>query len=216
MELIVAVALLSLFGAWWIARGKASRNVEQVAKQQAGAEHSSIPPTLLTDAQSERKPPQDTSAPAEPQRDRPFAEIADPNGGVREISADEVSAYFQPIRTKLASLRKVAANSTRVARAFAQSGGATPNVAMYGRAHGDAVALTAETDELLDIILFGAEADSNRYEELLERVIDVEMELDEDLASIGQVEIEIASGRFRPAKSVSDKRAVSPRQSASF
>jgi hypothetical protein len=202
MELIVAVALLSLFGAWWIARGKASRNVEQVEKLQAGAEHSSIPPTLLTDAQSERNPPQDTLPSAEPKGNRAFAEIADPNGGVREISSEEVSAYFRPVRTKLASLRKVAVNCTRVAGAFAQSGGTTPNVGMYRRAHGDAVALTAEIEGLLDIILFGAEADSNSYDELLERVINVEMELEESLESISRTEAQIASGEFLPFQSV--------------
>jgi cytoskeletal protein RodZ len=202
MELIVAVALLSLFGAWWIARARASPKVEQAEKQQAEAEYSSNFATPLTDVQSERKPPQDASAPAEPQRDRPFAEIADPNGGVREISADEVTAYFQPIRTKLASLRKVAANSTRVAKAFAQSGGATPNLETYRRAHRDAVALTAEIEGLLDIILFEAEADSNRYDELLERVIDAETELEESLESISRTEAQIASGVFLPVQSI--------------
>jgi hypothetical protein len=134
--------------------------------------------------------------------DRALAEIADPNGGVREISSEEVSAYFRPVRTKLASLRKVAASSTRVAGAFAQSGGTTPNVEMYRRAHWDAVALTAETEGLLDIILFGAEADSNSYDELLERVINVEMELEESLESISRTEAQIASGEFLPFQSV--------------
>jgi hypothetical protein len=200
MELIVAVALLALFGAWWIARVKAGRNVEQVDEQQTTPEYRSTPPTPHTNLQPEGLSHYQTPANAKPERDHPFAEIADPNGGVREISADEVSAYFRPIRTKLASLGKVAANSTRIARAFAQSGGATPDVETYRRAHRDAVALTAETEGLLDTILFGAEADSNSYDELLEQVIDVEMELEESLELIARTEAQIASGDFLSAQ----------------
>lgn len=59
---------------------------------------------------------------------------------------------------------------------------------MHRRAHADAIALTAQTEALLDIMLFGSEADSNRYDELLERVVDVEMELEENLASIAKGE----------------------------
>lgn len=200
MELIVAVALLAIFGAWWIVRAKAGRNNEQVAHQQTKLEDS---PTLLTSLPPESSSPhQTTAAAAKPQRDRLFAEMADPNGGIREISSDEVSAYFRPVRTRLASLRKVAANSTRIAMAFAQSGGATPNVEMYRRAHRDAVALTAETEGLLDIILFGTEADSNSHDELLERVIDVEMELEENLELIAKTEAQIASGNFLAIQSV--------------
>ncbi len=199
MELIFAVALLALFGAWWIIRAKAVRNHEQVENQQT-PEHRSTPPTLHTNLQPEGLSPHQSPAPAKPERDHPFAEIADSNGGVREISADEINAYFRPVRAKLASLGKVAANSKRIARTFAQNGGTAPNVETYRRAYSDAVALTAETEGLLDIILFGAEADANSYDELLERVIDVEIELEESLELIARTEAQIASGDFAPVQ----------------
>lgn len=207
MELMVAVTLLALFGAWWIVRSKTNRNSGQVARQRTTLERSLTPPTLLTNAQSERPAPQNTLAPAEPQPALAFAEIVDPRGGVREISAKEVSAYFLPVRTKLASLRQVAANSTRVAKAFEQSGGPTPHLELYRSAHTDAVALTAETAGLLDIMLFASQADSNSYDDLLEYVIDVEIELEDNIATIVHVESEIASGRFRPAIQVSVEAA---------
>ncbi|HEY0032419.1 MAG TPA: hypothetical protein VGB81_04070 [Devosia sp.] len=188
MELIVTVALLALFGAWWIARGKTGRSGKQITFQQATPELSSTAPKLPIEGQFETRSPPDIVASTERKGFSPFAEIADPNGGVRGISAEEVSAYFRPVETKLASLRKVAANSTRVAKAFERSGGLTPSVDMYRRAHADAIALTAQTEALLDIMLFGSEADSNRYDELLERVVDVEMELEENLASIAKGE----------------------------
>jgi hypothetical protein len=101
MELIVAVALLAIFGAWWIVRAKAGRNNEQVAHQQTKLEDSPTSPTLPTSLPLESLSPHQFTAEAKPKRDRPFAEIADPNGGVREISSDEVSAYFRPVRTSL-------------------------------------------------------------------------------------------------------------------
>jgi hypothetical protein len=82
---------------------------------------------------------------------------------------------------------------------------------MYRRAHRDAVILTAETEGLLDIILFGAEADSNSHDELLERVIDVEMELEENLELITKTEAQIASGDFWPVQSA---RTTKPKAQA--
>lgn len=52
------------------------------------------------------------------------------------------------------------------------------------------------------MILFGSEADSNSYDELLERVIDVEIELEENLQFIARTETQIASGDFLPVQSV--------------
>jgi cytoskeletal protein RodZ len=197
MELMVVAALLVLFGAWWLVRAGTARTSSETAREQTTPERGFTPPTLLRESASESLAPQDTTAPAVSRQASPFAEIVDPKGGVREISAEEVSACFRPVQTRLASLRKVAANATRVANAFERSGGPTPSVEKYRRAHTDAVVLTALTEGLLDTILFAAQADAKSYEGLLERVIDVEMKLEENLATIAHVESERALGRFR-------------------
>ena len=202
MEIIVALALIALFGAWWIIQSRAGGKSQEITDQRQATDHLPGVPTPRTDLPLEGLSARETEFIGHSTQSLPYAEIVDPNGGVRQISSDEVSAYFRPVQTKLASLRKVAVNSTRVSRAFAQSGGATPSAETYRRAHRDAVALTAETEGLLDIILFGAEADANGHDELLERVIDVEVELEESLGLIAKTEAQIASGNFLPVGSM--------------
>jgi hypothetical protein len=211
---MVVAALLVLFGAWWIVRAGAKRTGSETAREQTTPERGFTPPTLLRGSPSESLAPQDTTAPAEPRQASPFAEIVDPKSGVREISAEEVSACFRPVQTKLTSLRKVAANTSRVANAFERSGGPTPNVEMYRRAHIDAVALSAQTEGLLDIILFAAPADAKSYDDLLERVIDVEIEMEENLATIVHVEAEMAAGGFHTGEQVGLRGAKYLRESA--
>lgn len=200
MELFVAAALIAVIVAWWFAWSKAQG--ARTADRQPTPDYRPIPPAHRTDLTAENTSPSEPASTSQPEQVRPFAEIADPHGGVRDISADEVRAYFEPIRKKLASLRKVAAYSARIAQAFSQNGGATPNVETYHQAHKDAVALTAEIEGLLDIILFEADSSSNRYYDLLERVIDVEVELEENLADIADIAAKIALGDFLPNEPV--------------
>lgn len=196
MELTAAVALIALICAWWIIRAKA----RQQANPRPTADYRPIRPALRTDLPPENTCPSEPVVTAEPKQARPYAAIADPSGGVREISAEEVSALFRPIQTMVASLRKTAVNSTRVAQTFAQSGGPTPVVENYRRAHREAVGLTEKTERLVDVIYFENEASLKKYQEVLDRIIDVEMELEDNLALIAEVEHKIASGDFLPIK----------------
>lgn len=194
MELIIAAALIAVIVAWWFARSKARR--DKTAAQRPTPDYKPIPPALQPDLPAENASPSEPASPSQADLVRPYAEIADPGGGVRDISAEEVSAYFEPVRKKLASLRKVAANSARTAQAFSQNGGATPDVGVYSRAHKDALSLITETESLLDIILFDADSSSTKYYDLLESAVDVEAELEENLADLADIAAEIASGNF--------------------
>ena len=200
MELMAAVALIALICAWWIVQAQGQQQAKNTTTQQPAADSPSIPAAPRTDLPPENASHSKPGGTLELKPIRPYAEIVDPNGGVREISAEEVSALFRPLERMFASLRKTAVNSTRVAQNFARSGGPTPDVESYRSAHRGAVTLTRETERLLDIILFGEEADQQKYQELLDRIVDVEMEIEDNFALIRDIENEIASGDFLPIK----------------
>ena len=191
MELIVGAALIIVIVAWCFVRSKAQAH--QTVARRPTTNRQPTPSALHTDLPSKNTSPSEPTSTFELEQAPPYAEIADPRGGVRNISAHEVNTYFEPVRKKLASLRKVAANSTRTAQAFRQNGGATPDVGKYRQAHEDAIALTAETERLLDTILFESDSSSIRYSDLLESVIDVELQLEENLTDIGDIEAGISS-----------------------
>ena len=199
MELIAGAALIALICAWWIFQAQARHQAKNTATQGPAADYP-IPPALRADLPPENTSYSDPGGTPELKRISSYAEIVDPSGGVREISAEEVSALFRPIQTKLASLRKTAVNSTRVAQTFAQSGGPTPLVESYRSAHREAITLAGKTERLIDIILFENEAGLNEYQELLDRIVDVEIEIEDNLALIRDIENEIASGDFLPIK----------------
>ena len=196
MELIVALVLIALIGAWWIARTRARRKAQLHAAQRPPSDARPTLPEIRTGFPFERFSPSEHRVTTEPKLTGPYAEMVDQHGGVREISTQEVTALFQPVRTRLASLRKVAANSTRVSQAFGKMGGATPDLETYRGAHREAAALAEKTEGLLDLILFQTEGSSTEYDDLLERVIDVGVELEENLAFIADVESEVISGNF--------------------
>ena len=112
MELIAGAALIALICAWWIFQAQARHQAKNTATQGPAADYP-IPPALRADLPPENTSYSDPGGTPELKRISSYAEIVDPSGGVREISAEEVSALFRPIQTKLASLRKTAVNSTR-------------------------------------------------------------------------------------------------------
>jgi len=207
MELIVALALMAAIVAWWIARTRAQRKTRLNAAQRAPSDGRSTLPVIRNGVSPERPSPLEDSVTTQPRLIRPYAEMADQNGGVREASAEEVTALFQPIRTRLGSLRKVAANSTRVAQAFGRTGGATPNLDIYRGAHREAAGLAEKTEALLDLILFATDGSSNEYNDLLERLIDVGLELEENLTFVADVEAKVVSGTFIPVEPVKATKA---------
>src|SRR4051812_25541706 len=95
MELIVALALIALFGVWWLIRPIAGGKSQEIADQRHATGHVPEAPTPRTDLSLEGFSAREVELIANSTQSLPYAEIVDPNGGVRQISSDEVRACFQ-------------------------------------------------------------------------------------------------------------------------